>query len=139
MSIKDSLENFKYCALISSLVSIAIIAIPFYLIVLLGASYASLLGINYVLNAFPTIGLSQFSIEIVHIILFSILLAVILKPSKTNESFDKQTEQWITSNLNVHYRKLDEIGERLDRLEAIKDYLIEINSNVEQINSDKNV
>jgi len=139
VSIKESFEQFKYGAMITSLVSIAIIAIPLYVIFLLGTSYASLLGINYVLNIYPSIGLSQLPIDIFHIFLFSILLAVILRPSNSKQSMDKETEEWITSNLNIHFSKLDEINERLDKLDDIKDYLVEINSSVEQINDEKNV
>lgn len=121
MNIKDSLENFKYGVLISSLVSIAIIAISLYVIFLLGVSYPSLLGINYVLYAFHSIELSQLPIDISQIILFSILLSVILQPSNTKDSIDKLTEEWIKSNLNVHFTQLDEITERLDRLTELSD------------------
>jgi len=139
MRIKEELERFKYGFLVSSIVSLAIIAIPLYVIILLGASYASLVWINYILNLFPSINLLPFTINIYHIIIFSILLAIILKPSDNKQTFDKETEEWITSNLDIHFRKLDEINEKIDKLEDINDYLININSNVEQMNHEENV
>lgn len=139
MSIKNSFEQLKYGFLVSSLFSIAIIAVPLYVVFLLGASYASLLGINYVLTTYPGIGLTQFAINVYHVIGFSILLAVIFRPSRSSQSIDKQTEDWVTSNLNIHFSKIDEVNERLDKLDDIKDYLTEINSTLERISDEKNV
>jgi len=85
---------------------------------------------------FPSLGVEGFEIEIIHIILFAILIAIIFR---TSDRMSKETETWITSNLNLHFDKIDQINEKLDSLYDIKKSGENIEISVESIREQGNV
>lgn len=110
MSVKDNL-------MIGGLVSAGVALIPVYIILLLGVSYLSLTGVNYLVSFFPVLEVERLNIEIPHIIIFSILLSIIFKSSN---NVDGSREEWINRNLDLHFEQLHQINEKLDTLQDLK-------------------
>lgn len=127
--------SFKNNLLIGGMVSAGILIMPIYIVLLLGISYLSLIGINTIIGYFPLLAIDNFEIEIVPILLFSILLSVTFK--QTNKA-DTSKEEWITNNLNLHFERLDQMNEKLEDVQDLKQYVESIDMAVSDIKERKN-
>jgi hypothetical protein len=119
--------------IISGLLALGILSIPVAVVVLLSLSYGMLFGINYFLENSALIKLAPFNIEIIHILLGAVFLAVMFKSDNQSSKAIEQLEKSLSYDLNNITSKIEALSIDLSELEHINRNLESIGSTAEDI------
>jgi hypothetical protein len=132
VSIKGML-SMKDNIIISSLLALGIILIPLGVVVLLSLSYGMLFGINYLLESSVVINLAPFKIEITHVLLGAVFLAVMFKSDSQSSKAIEHLEKSLSSELNNLTSKMETLSIDLTELQDINRNLESIENHVGDI------
>lgn len=126
-------DNF----IISGLLALGILLIPLGVIVLLATSYGMLFGINFFLESTTLINLAPLKIEITHVLLGAVFLAVMFKSDSPSSNAIEKLEKSVSYDLsNISY-KIEQVSTELNELEDIRRSVESIDSNVDDIRIEK--
>jgi hypothetical protein len=119
--------------IISGLLALGVLLIPLAVVVLLSLSYGMLFVINYFLENSALIKLAPFNIEITHILLGAVFLAVMFKSDSQSSKAIEKLEKSLSYDVNNITSKIEALSIDLSELEHINRNLESIDSSVEDI------